>query len=38
MIGRLLCAMWLHKWLGTDVPHTYACTRPGCDALTAGHL
>lgn len=35
VLGRLACAMALHSWRGTAVPHTYACTR--CPAATAGH-
>lgn len=27
MTGRLLCALGLHKFKGTPVPHTYQCVR-----------
>lgn len=27
MIGRLLCAVGLHRFRGTSVPHTYRCVR-----------
>jgi len=35
MIGRLLCWLGWHKFVGQSVPHTYECSR--CGALEAGY-
>lgn len=34
-VRRLLCALTLHSYVGTSVPHTYQCRY--CPDRTAGH-